>query len=178
MIPICLLMYLCCHRIHALFEKDLFHLAEQCQWHRHSATCWKYWKGPLNPRECRFDLDESNFCSESHVDPETEEICLRCLDGLVNNFNSAMFSGVSAKAMMYYITDYITKAQLKVHIVYAALERATKKLGEYNPDVDDITMRVKSLLQKCVYSMLSHQELSVQQVCSHLMDFPDRYTSH
>ncbi|KAG1823857.1 uncharacterized protein BJ212DRAFT_1444801 [Suillus subaureus] len=145
----------------------------------------------LNLRECCFDLDKNNYCSESHVDPETEEICLRCLDGLVNNFNSMMLwaircnmdikfigSGASAKAMMYYITDYITKVQLKVHVAYAALECVTKKLGEYNPDVDDITMRAKLLLQKCSYSMLLHQELSVQQVCSYLMDFLDHYTSH
>ncbi|KAG1877565.1 hypothetical protein F4604DRAFT_1880450 [Suillus subluteus] len=177
--------------IEKALQKDLFHLAEQCQRHRHSATCWKYWKGPPNPRVCCFDLDENNYCSESHVDPETEEICLRCLDGLVNNFNSTMLwaircnmdikfigSGASVKAMMYYITDYITKAQLKVHIAYAALERATKKLGEYDPNVDDITMRAKLLLQKCAYSMLSHQELSGQQLCSYLMDFLDHYTSH
>ena len=32
----------------------------------------------------------------------------------------------SAKAILYYITDYISKAQLKA---YAALELAIKKLG-------------------------------------------------
>src|ERR1700683_3730148 len=36
----------------------------------------------------------------------------------------------------------------------------------------------KRLLQKCAYAMISHQELSAQQVCSYLMDFEDHFTSH
>ena len=40
-------------------------------------------------------------------------------------------SGASAKAILYYITDYITKSQLGAHVAYAALEPAVGKLGEY-----------------------------------------------
>ena len=84
---------------------------------------------------------------------ETGELCLRCLDGLVNNFNETILeaircnmdikfigSGPAVKAIIYYITNYITKSQLKTHVAYAALELATKKLGEYNPDDDEITI--------------------------------------
>src|SRR5258705_12590692 len=78
-------------------------------------------------------------------------------------------SGASAKAILYYITDYITKSQLKTHVAYAALELAVAKLGEYNPHDDDLTLRAKKLLQKCAHAMISHQELSAQQVCSYLM---------
>ncbi|KAH7906702.1 hypothetical protein BJ138DRAFT_1137882 [Hygrophoropsis aurantiaca] len=158
-------------------QKDLHHLVKNCQSHRHTATCYKYWRGPPDPRECRFDLDESHFCPESYIDVENEEICLRCLDGLVNNFNETIIeaircnmdikfigSGASAKAILYYITDYISKTQLKTHVAFAALELAVQKLGEYNPSEDDFTTRAKRLLQKCAYTMISHQELSAQQV--------------
>ncbi|KAJ7786845.1 hypothetical protein B0H14DRAFT_2166304, partial [Mycena olivaceomarginata] len=53
---------------------------------------------------------------------ETGEMNLRCLDGLVNNFNATILeamhcnmdikfigSGTSAKGILYYITDYITR---------------------------------------------------------------------
>lgn len=56
-------------------------------------------------------------------------------------------SGQFAKAILYYITDYITKTQLKVHVAYAALEAAVNKVEEYNPNVDDLTLQVKCLLQ-------------------------------
>ncbi|KAJ7199861.1 hypothetical protein GGX14DRAFT_340018, partial [Mycena pura] len=87
-------------------------------------------------------------------------------------------SGASAKAILYYITDYITKSQLKAHVAYAALELAIKKLGEFTPNEDDITVRSKHMLQKCAYALISHQELSAQQVASYLLDYEDHFTSH
>ena len=174
-----------------LRQKDLHKLVEQCQRHKHSKTCYKYWKGFPEPKECRFDLDEKNICAESSFDVESGEICLRCLDGLVNNFNATMLeaircnmdikfigSGPAAKAILYYITDYITKSQLKTHVAYAALELAVKKLGEYDPDEDVLVMRAKHLLQKCAHAMISHQELSGQQVSSSILDLEDHFTSH
>ena len=116
----------------ALRMKDVNRLAERVQRHRHSHTCYKYYK-PGEERTCRFDLKEGNFRANSEIDPQTGQIKLRCLDGLVNNFNVSMLeavrcnmdiqfigSGESAKAMIYYITDYITKSQLKTHVAYAA----------------------------------------------------------
>ncbi|KAJ7649265.1 hypothetical protein B0H17DRAFT_1163738 [Mycena rosella] len=138
-----------------------------------------YWRGPPEPKECRFDLDESNIVPVSMIDPETGELTLRCLDGLVNNFNETMLeairnnmdikfigSGPTAKAVMYYITDYITKTQLQTHVAYAALELAVGRLVGYDPGADERTVRAKRLLQKS------------QQVVSYLMDFEDHFTSH
>jgi hypothetical protein len=61
-------------------------------------------------------------------------------------------SGASAKGILYYITDYITKSQLKTHIAFAMLEIAAKKLGEYNPVEDNTSIHAKKLLQKCVHT--------------------------
>lgn len=79
---------------------------------------------------------------------------------------------------MYYITDYITKSQLKTHVAFSMLELAVKKLGEANPFESDQTVRAKKMLQKCAYAMISQQELSAQQVASYLLDFEDHFTSH
>jgi hypothetical protein len=171
-------------------QKDLHNLASKCQRHRHTATCFKYWRGPPEPKECRFDLDESHFCSTSTFDSCTGELELRCLDGMVNNFNETILelmrcnmdikfigSGASTKAVLYYITDYITKSQLKSHVAFAALGLAVSKLGEYNPQDDDLMFCAKRLLQ-CAYAMISHQELSAQQVSSYLLNFEDHFTSH
>ncbi|KAF5341970.1 hypothetical protein D9611_001217 [Ephemerocybe angulata] len=172
-------------------QKDTHHLATQCQRHTHSKTCYKYWRGPPHPKECRFNLEEGNTRLVSGFDKDTEELSLRCLDGLVNNYNDTILravrcnmdikfigSGNTAKAVCYYITDYITKSQLKTHVAFAALELALRKLGEYDPNEDDLQMRGKRLLQRCAYSMVSHQELSAQQAVSYLMGFEDHFTSH
>ena len=174
-----------------MYQKDLYHLVSQCQVHRHTHTCYKYWKGPPEPKICRFGLSEDNVRSKSEFDPSTGELCLRCLNGLVNNFNETMLramrcnmdikfigSGAAAKAMIFYITDYITKSQLKAHIAYAALDLAIKKLGEYDPNEDEVTHRAKRLLQRCAYALLSHQELSAPQVASYVTGLEDHFTSH
>ncbi|KZV89335.1 hypothetical protein EXIGLDRAFT_594028, partial [Exidia glandulosa HHB12029] len=173
-------------------QRDLRNVVLKSQIHTHSKTCYKYCK-PGEPRTCRFDLDEANICPESSVDPETGELNLRCLDGLVNNYNPTMLealrcnmdikfigSGSSAKAILYYVTDYITKSPLKSHVSYAALEAAVKRLTAQEEDApfESTQDRAKSLLQKCAYAMISHQELSSQQVASYLTDQEDHFTSH
>ena len=152
--------------------KDLYGVVRECQSHSHTKTCYKYQKAGGDLR-CRFDHNETNFREISEFDPETAEICLRCLHGMVNNFNATIIeaircnmdikfigSGESAKAILYYVTDYITKTDLKTHVAYAALKLAVNKLGEYDPTADEATIRAKRMLQKCAYAMLSHQELS------------------
>ena len=128
---------------------------------------------------------------ESTIDLERGSISLRCLDGLVNNFNMTMLeaircnmdiqfvgSGKSAKAMIYYVTDYITKSQLKTHIAYAALQVAMHKCEQLGDDSKDYVHSSKRLLQKCAYALVSHQELSAQQVVSYILDYKDHFTSH
>ncbi|KAJ3519038.1 hypothetical protein NMY22_g13383 [Coprinellus aureogranulatus] len=105
-------------------QKDMHNLVKRCQVHTHSHTCYKYCK-PGEARECRFNLDAANTRSETIFDEETGSLCLMCLDGLVNNFNETILeamrcnldikfvgSGEDAKAVIYYITNYITKSQL------------------------------------------------------------------
>ena len=171
-------------------SKDLHLLAKESQIHSHTKTCYKHHKGGKTA-ECRFDHDENNFRETSDFDPETAELSLRCLQGLVNNFNPTILevvrcnmdikfigSGESVKAILYYVTDYITKSDLKTHVAFAALELAVKRLGEYDPSADEATMRAKRMLQKCAYAMVSHQELSAQQVAAYLVGGGDHYTSH
>ncbi|KAJ7763351.1 hypothetical protein B0H16DRAFT_1213575, partial [Mycena metata] len=171
-------------------QNDIHNLVERCQRHRHAPTCYKYHLGSV-PKVCRFDLDKANETPVSVFDPETGEFQLRTLDGLVNNFNETIIkavrcnmdikfigSGPAAKAILYYITDYITKSQLQAHVAYAALEGAVHKLGVFNAEEDDLTTRAKRLLQRCAHSLIAKQELSAQQVVSYLMDFEDHFTSH
>ena len=64
-------------------------------------------------------------------------------------------SGSAAKAILYYITNYITKPQLKMHVAYSALELSVKKLGEYNAGEDELTVQAKKTPSKmCLFSDL------------------------
>ncbi|EIM82858.1 uncharacterized protein STEHIDRAFT_45239, partial [Stereum hirsutum FP-91666 SS1] len=89
-------------------------------------------------------------------------------------------SGEAAKALIYYVTDYITKSALPLHLALQALCWAAKQNeAKFNND-DDATVDVvqKSLMVKAVNSMMARQELSHQQVMSWLVGGGDRYCSH
>lgn len=137
-------------------QEDLYNIIKNCQAHQHTATCYKYWKGPPDVKEYHFDLGDHRQQPCTYFDEDTEDIHLRCLDGLVNNFNKTIIcticcnmdikyigSGPSAKADIYYITDYITKSHLKTHVTFAALEVAVRKLNAVDTEGDTVTVRAK-----------------------------------
>ena len=68
-------------------QKDVHFLADCSQTHRHTFTCFKYWWGPPEPRQCRFELDPQNYWVLSSVNFATREISLQCLNGMINNYN-------------------------------------------------------------------------------------------
>ncbi|KAF9506623.1 hypothetical protein BS47DRAFT_1248474, partial [Hydnum rufescens UP504] len=173
--------------------KDLHILISKCQVHTHTGTCWKYFKGPGDPKpeDCHFDLSPKNANPRTYMDKNTGELIFHVTDGLVNNYNETMIqalqcnmdfkfigSGPSAKAILYYVTDYITKSQLKTHVAYGALQAAVKKLQSQSQTNDSIALQAKCLLIRCANSLISKQELAAPQVASYLLGLKDYYTSH
>ena len=86
-------------------------------------------------------------------------------------------SGASAKAILYYITDYITKTPLKAHVAYAALKTAKEKIEKTVPNLMASASTGKSVLVKCANSLIARQELSGPQVASYLLGNGDNYTN-
>ncbi|KAI5997051.1 hypothetical protein EDD15DRAFT_2247628, partial [Pisolithus albus] len=77
---------------------------------------------------------------ETFLDAETQSIMLRRLHPRINNYNPIVSfllqcnmdikyigSGPAAKALVYYISDYITKNELKVNVGLQSLQTALRK---------------------------------------------------
>ncbi|KAF8347116.1 hypothetical protein F5887DRAFT_1060863 [Amanita rubescens] len=154
-------------------QKDLFNLAKQCQIHSHNAGCYKNWRGPPEPKTCRFNLDESKLNNETYIDRSTGEIHGRCLDGMVNQFNDQMLEILRCNMDIKFIGSGNT-----AHAVLLILEIALQRLNTYDPDANTDQVRAKKLLVKCANAIISAQELSAQQVSSYLLGHGDCYTSH
>ncbi|KAF8340221.1 hypothetical protein F5887DRAFT_1062648 [Amanita rubescens] len=178
------------------FAKDMHNLVQKCQLHTHSATCFKYCKNSQD-LTCRFRIDAKNHRPHTTVDYETGEIAYQCQNGLINNYNQTIIeslrcnmdikfigSGTSAKAILYYITDYVSKAQLKMHVVYSALEIAINKLQSapqlfVEPASEDAEQEFAcAMIRKAANSIVALQELSAQQVALFSLCGSDCYTSH
>ena len=95
-------------------------------------VCHKYG----NDDKCRF-LFPHEIVESSYFNQDSNSVVLKCLDSMVNYFNryilvychhnhdlKCILSGKAAKAAMCYITDYITKMDMKTYQMLSLLSRA------------------------------------------------------
>jgi Helitron helicase-like domain at N-terminus/PIF1-like helicase len=182
------------HEFEAAFRSFVSDLAVACNWHVHTSTCWKHLK-PGEPRDdahCRMRIDGTTR-SMTEIDPETQSLLLRRLHPRINNFNDLVLflvqcnmdikfigSGQAAKALVFYISDYITKNSLAFHVGFSAIQHAIKQNGlKFSGQIEPpLSVVDKSLYVKTVNSIMARQEMSHQQVMSYLVGGGDFYASH
>ncbi|RDX42566.1 hypothetical protein OH76DRAFT_1302355, partial [Lentinus brumalis] len=123
------------------------------------------------------------------LDPESGGILMKRLHARIASYNAVVIflmkcnmdikfigSGEAAKALVYYVTDYITKASLPAHIGLGALSYAIQKTNERYPDATPEGVS-KSALTATVNRMISRLEISHQQLMSFLIGGGDVYRS-
>ncbi|KAJ7603551.1 hypothetical protein DFH06DRAFT_1022150, partial [Mycena polygramma] len=180
------------------FERDycafVDDLLREYNWHMHQTACWKYLKRgePQTDNNCRMGMTgETNPVTS--VDPVSFAISLRRLHPWIANYNDlVMFllkcnmdikfvgSGEAAKAFLFYVTDYITKPPLPVHIGLAALAHAIDiagaKFSDTTKSSPDNHKKYTGAMTSTVNSMMGYQEISHPQVLSYLIGGGDHYT--
>ena len=91
-----------------------------------------------------------------------------------------IWAGGDTKALVYYITDYITKRNLSFHDTHVFIHRAIDSFTKqsHNQEYIDAVDRSRRLILRCFNTLASQQEISSVQVASYLMGWPDHYCSH
>ncbi len=168
-------------------------LVTHFNWHEHTETCWKYLRRNQlrTDANCRMCMDGTTRPSTS-LDPQTLSIMLRRLHPWIASYNDLIIfllqanmdikhigSGEGAKALIFYITDYITKASIPTHLGLAALLYAINRTdAKYSDRQQWDSRKDAGALTILVNSMLSRIEISHPQVMSYLIGGGDHYTSH
>lgn len=113
--------------------------------------------------------------SNKHFDRDTNLLHFKRIDRLVNNTNAWILvasrcyhdlklveSSKDSKALMYYITDYITKLSICTSHMYSLLQIIVQSFETtYDTCISkDSIDRSKRLLIKCVDTIGSQQEMS------------------
>lgn len=180
----------------AAFNAYVTDIVKEYNWHEHNQTCFKYVAKGIVPEDpalrdalCRMRID-GHTRAATEIDPDTGSLLLRRLHPRIANFNDVVVfllkcnmdikhigSGEAAEAVVYYITDYITKASLPAHVGLAVLSYAIQRTQEKFPGVIE-EMASRGALTLTVNRMISQQEISHQQVMSYLVGGGDTYTSH
>ena len=174
------------------FKKDIVQLVNSCNIHTYTATCYKYSKKHKNPI-CRLRMPR-RIENVSSINVESGEIKLKRLHETINNFNEYIisacrsnmdikyiFSGSDAKALVYYITDNVTKSSLSFHDTFSLVLKAIQSLEKQKSTIDvaaNAEEKSRRRVLRCYNTLASQQELSGVQVASYLMGWPDHYTTH
>jgi hypothetical protein len=175
------------------FRADVVQLVESSNTHKHSDTCYKYCNNARGDKKiCRMIMPRK-LVLISTIDPETGHISMRRSHPLINNFNEYLISacrsnmdikfiwtGSDAKALVYYITDYVTKMSLSFHDTFALIQKSITSFENISnqTDTENAIERSRKLVLRCYNALASQQELSGVQVASYLMNWDDHYTTH
>lgn len=118
---------------------------------------------------------------------------MRRSDPWINNFNEYLiaacrsnmdikfiWSGNDAKALVYYITDYVTKMSLSFHDTFSLVQKgiASFQNAPQQTSSESAIEKSRKLVLRCYNTLASQQELSGVQVASYLMNWGDHYTTH
>ncbi|KAG2744810.1 hypothetical protein P692DRAFT_201841410 [Suillus brevipes Sb2] len=153
------------------FREFLTRLAIECNWHNIRMS------EKRGDENCRMRMDGSL--------KDVTTIDLRRWRARINNYTDLILfllqsntdtqfigSGEAAKAAVFYITEYITKNNLPMHVGLQALDYATKMHEQhFAASEDDSTERKNQ-------NLITKSEISHQQVMSYLVGGGDYYTSH
>lgn len=169
------------------FKTTVNELVWRVHWHDCGSQCLTRKNGTATckaryPRETR---------QETTVDPETGYLNLRKGEAKVNTFSPALtyvlrsntdvtslLSGTAIKAVIAYVTDYVTKPQLQTHVLFDIVRSVLKG----DPEIDGATaaerLTARQLIVKMVNALSSKSSVGAPMASTYLLELPDVYRSH
>ncbi|KAJ7086960.1 hypothetical protein C8R44DRAFT_548657, partial [Mycena epipterygia] len=125
------------------------------------------------------EIDPKGHINVRHVEPMMNAInpvltfLSRC-----NTDVTSMLSGTAIKAVVSYVSDYISKLGLKSYQMFASVyhvfDKDTENVGE---DVKE-REHARHLMRKMVNSMSAKMEIGSPMASMYVLGHPDHYTSH
>ncbi|KDQ49779.1 hypothetical protein JAAARDRAFT_142945, partial [Jaapia argillacea MUCL 33604] len=137
---------------------------------------------------------KARFSRELHentsVDKETGYINMKKLEPYINFFTpvvtfllrcnsdvTCLLSGTTMKAVIAYVTDYVTKSSLKTHVMFDVVRNIVERKSDFlNGTVDSIE-RGRHLLTKITNAFTVKMEIGAPMAALFLMGKDDHYTN-
>ena len=106
------------------------------------------------------------------ITPVTTYI-MRC-----NTDVTCLWSGTALKAVIMYVSDYITKTGLKTHVMFDAIKSVFDKHIDIIASSVSEKEKARKLVNKIVNMLSTKAEMGSPMVCMYLLGNPDHYTNH
>ncbi|HXP52941.1 MAG TPA: helitron helicase-like domain-containing protein, partial [Bacteroidia bacterium] len=128
---------------------------------------------------------------KTQVDPLTGALNMKKLEPWLNTFTplvtyllrcntdiTSLLSGTAIKAVVAYVTDYITKPGLKTYSIFDTIRSVLDKNSEMIGSSMSQKEKARKLMIKMINSLTSKLEIGGPMAALYLLGNPDHYTSH
>ena len=132
------------------------------------------------PRPC---FEETVIDGQGHVEVKHHETWLNTFNYLLsylircNSDVTSLLSGTSIKAIIAYVTDYITKTSLKSHVMFDIIQGVLERNAEVVGDNKSGSEKARKLMVQITNAFMSHLELGAPFAATYLLGLPDHYTN-
>lgn len=93
-----------------------------------------------------------------------------------NHDVTPLISGTQVRAIMVYITEYITKTPLRTHNIFEAVKGVFDRRALFLDSTDNDGDVARKLLTRVVNALIAKQQIGGPLACHFLQGFPDHYT--
>jgi hypothetical protein len=140
--------------------------------------------------KCKARFPRSLFQSTT-IDALTGAINVKKLEPWLNTFTpivtylfrcntdvTSLSSGTAIKAVVIYVSDYITKSSLKTHTIFDSITSVFHKNSEMIGGTLPMKEKARRVMMKVVNLLSAKMEMGAPMICMYLLDNPDHYTDH
>lgn len=151
----------------------------------HSCAPWSC--GKSNLRDCRARFPRDTF--EQTVVNDDGSIDMKKREPMMNFFSpvltylfrcntdvTSLLSGTAVKAVVAYVTDYITKQGLKTTALFDVVKRVFDKDEQMQREHPSQERRTRTIITQVVNSLTALQETGSPMASMYLLGNPDHYT--
>jgi len=148
-------------------------------------------KGCLNSKgqcKARFPRD---IIPNTLVEPQTGALRMKKGEAWINTFTPALtyltrcntdvtslLSGTAIKAVIAYVTDYVTKPGLTTYSIFDSVRQVFSRKSEMIGGSTERQQAARSLMTKMINSLTAKMEIGSPMASLYLLGNPDHYTKH
>ena len=128
---------------------------------------------------------------ETTVDSETGAINMKKSEPWINTITevvtylfrcntdiTCLLSGTAIKAVVMYVSDYITKTSLKTHTIFDSIRSVFHKNSEMIGGTLPMKEKARMIMTKIVNMISAKMEMGAPMISMYLLGNPDHYTDH
>jgi hypothetical protein len=140
--------------------------------------------------KCKARFPRETF-EETEVDPLSGSMNLKKRESMMNTVTpvltyltrcntdvTSMLSGTAIKAVVAYVSDYITKPSLKTYAIFDVIRSVFERNSEMLGGTLSQQEKAKKLMTQMVNSLTAKMEIGAPMASLYLLGNPDHYSSH